>query len=167
VATGTVRSVALAADGRTVALAEDDGTTQLRDATSGELLQRFRPETTGPIPGPRDGLVFSPNGALVTMGGSWDGTVPLWDVRTGRLLRTLTVSSGLIHSVVVSPDGKTLAAAARDESIRVLDVGTGRTRHIVSRPHGDAGITTVEFAPDARTILSAATDGTICCWPLP
>jgi hypothetical protein len=157
----------LPGDGRTVAVAEDTRTVQLRDAVSGQVFQRIPLNWDGPIPGPRDGLVFSPNGALVTVGGSWDGTVPLWEVRTGRLLRTLLVSTGLIHSVAISADGKTLVAAARDESIRILDMATGKTLHTISRPHGDGGITIVGFAPDGKTIVSGGTDGTICCWPLP
>jgi WD40 repeat protein len=167
VTTGNVCDVALAADGRTVTVADDDRTIQLRDAVSGELLHRFRAEWDGPIPRPHDGLVLSPGGTAATVGGSWDGTVPVWEVRTGRLLRTLTVSAGLVYGVVLSPDGRTLAAAARDESVRVLDVTTGKTLHTISRPHGAAGVTTLAFAPDGKAIVTGATDGTICCWPLP
>ncbi len=103
----------------------------------------------------------------MTVGGSWDGTVPIWEVRTGRLLRTLALSSGLIYNVVLSPDGTKVAAAAPDESIRIFDVATGSLLYMVSRPHGEAGITTLGFAPDGKTIVSGATDGTVCCWPLP
>ena len=162
-----IRALSLGDDGRAVALVDDDRTSQLRDETTGAMLRRLRTEWAGPIPGPRDGLILSSEGELATVGGSWDGTVPIWEVRTGELRRTLVVSSGLVHNVVLSPDGKTLAAAARDESIRVLDVATGTTLYIIARPHGDAGITTVGFAPDGKTIVSGGTDGTICCWPLP
>jgi hypothetical protein len=129
--------------------------------------RHFKPAWEGPIPGPRDGFVRSADGAVATVGGSWNGTVPLWDVPTGRRLRSLTVSKGLIHSVVLSPSGALLAAAARDESIRVLDTATGKTLRVIPRPHGDASITTVAFAPDGKTILSGGTDGTACCWPPP
>jgi RNA polymerase sigma factor (sigma-70 family) len=167
VSTSKIRTVALGAGGKTVALANDERTVQLHDATSGQLLHRFRPEWDAPIPGPRDSLVLSADGSLVAVGGSWDGNVPVWHVRTGRLVRTLAVSSGLVHNVVFSPDGTKVVAAARDESIRIFDVATGSLLHMVSRPHGEAGITTLGFAPDGKTIVSGATDGTICCWPLP
>ena len=46
--------------------------------------------------------------------GGNDGAVYLWDVGTGERLNTLTAHRRYIHSVLFSPDGKTLASTSHD-----------------------------------------------------
>lgn len=67
--------------------------------------------------------------------GSNDKTVRVWDVNTGRLLRTLRVPQapgvGEIYAVAISPDGSTIAAggwtgfSSRSHSIYVFDRPSG------------------------------------------
>ena len=63
-------------------------------------------------------VAFSPDGQMI-VSGSWDETIRLWDVNTGKNLETITEywSSG-IYSIAFSPDGQTLASRIADETIR-------------------------------------------------
>jgi WD40 repeat protein/tRNA A-37 threonylcarbamoyl transferase component Bud32 len=66
-----------------------------------------------------------------------------------------------VMDAVFSPDGKTLATAARDGGIRVFDVATGATRELGRQP---GGTETVAFAPDGGAI--AAGGDRVLLWPL-
>jgi hypothetical protein len=54
-------------------------------------------------------VAFSPDGRTA-LSGSWDDTLKLWDVATGRELRTFSGHSDKVASVAFSPDGRTAVA---------------------------------------------------------
>lgn len=57
-----------------------------------------------------DSMVFSPDG--LTLAGSKDGTIYLWNVHTGELQNILTVEGKKVDSMVFSLDGLTLASTS-------------------------------------------------------
>ena len=69
-------------------------------------------------------VAFSPVGSTLASG-SADSDVRLWDVGTGKCLKTLQGHSKGVRSVAFSPDGRTLASGSADETIKLWDVETG------------------------------------------
>jgi WD40 repeat protein len=68
--------------------------------------------------------VFSPDGTqLATAQGS---LAKLWDARTGKELLTFAGHSNWVMGIAFSPDGKQLASASMDETVRVWDIGPGK-----------------------------------------
>jgi WD40 repeat protein len=73
-------------------------------------------------------------------------------------------SSSLIHGITFSPDGRTLASAGRDETIKVWDLQSKKEIAILTGSNNDVG--DVAFSPDGRTLAFTGRKGTIKLWDL-
>ncbi|MGH9971214.1 MAG: caspase family protein [Pyrinomonadaceae bacterium] len=104
-------------------------------------------------------IAFSADGKMLATG-STDHTIKLWDVATGRELRTLTGHSDGIGAVAFSVNGKTLASAGLDNTIKSWDVATGRELRTLTRYPG----VLLALSPEAKTLASGSNDGTIRLW---
>ena len=119
-----------------------------------------------------ESLAFSPDGHTLASGAE-DHTVKLWDVASGRELRTLS-GSDQVTAVAFSPDGRVLAAGSGDDAktfpragggkISLWDVATGRELPTL-RGHS-AAVTSVAFSPDGSILASGGRDGAVKLWNL-
>ena len=65
-------------------------------------------------------------------------------------------------AVAFSPDGKRLASASWDQTLKVWDVTTGE-EVLTLKGHGST-VNAVAFSPDGRRIASASSDKTVKVW---
>jgi eukaryotic-like serine/threonine-protein kinase len=77
--------------------------------------------------------------------------------------RTLIGHVGPVTGVAFSPDGKRLASASADGSIRIWDVATGQEPYDPLLGHVDR-VTAVAFSPDGKLLASAGADRTLGLW---
>jgi WD40 repeat protein len=94
---------------------------------------------------------------------SYDLTLKVWDLDTGRQVRTL-VGHFTANGVAVSPDGRRAVSASSDKTLKVWDLETGgELRTLVG--HSDA-VMSVAVSPDGRRAVSASSDKTLKVWDL-
>jgi len=106
-------------------------------------------------------VAFSPDGRTLASG-SWDHTIKLWELATGREIRTLSGHTNWVCSVAFSPDGRILASGSWDSTIRLWEVATGRE---IRTLWGDGEfVLWVAFSPDGRTLASGGWYHTIKLW---
>jgi WD40 repeat protein len=106
-------------------------------------------------------VAFSPDGRIVASG-SDDTTVKLWDVASGRELRTLRGHSNKVNAVAFSPDGRTLASASDDKTIKLWDVERGRETSTLSGHSGE--VNSVAYSTDGSMLASGSVDSTVKLW---
>jgi WD40 repeat protein len=171
-------SLALSHDGKWLVTAGHGGQVKLWETATGREMRSF----TGHLDLIND-LCFSDDDQwLVTCSGDGllkldeandriglaDATVRLWNVTTGRQVRTFTGSNGRTTRVAFSHDGKWLATIGdHNEPVRLWNTATGKTLHYLR--HGSTGEknvfpTAMVFSRDDKRLFTADTGGRIRVW---
>jgi WD40 repeat protein len=109
------------------------------------------------------GLSFSPDGKHLLTSGR-DQTCKLWDVETGKLLKTYTSMADNVEAVAFSKDGKRFLAG-ENKVVHVFDTETGKIVHRFE-DHTDV-VYAVAWHPDGRRALSGGADNVVRLWGVP
>jgi len=111
----SVFTAAWSPDGTRLALGEADGTVQIRDAITDDVLFTAHGHTNHVW-----ALAWSPDGKRLASA-SWDKTVQVWNAVTGERMLTYRGHTDIVGAVAWSPDGTRIASAGDD--VRIWQAG--------------------------------------------
>jgi len=140
----------------------------LWDMKSGNRVQEFRGPWLGGFNelGPL-AVAISPD-KRYALCAQLQSRLTLWDVASGREIRTVSEGGSLHHmrAVAFSPNGQYALSGGNDGKLRLWDIPSlDLVRTINAHEWGRAGIGSVVFSPDGRYALSGgASDGYIKVW---
>jgi len=108
--------------------------------------------------GPVSAIGFSPDGKYLVSGSS-DKNIKLWEVETGREIRTFTAPD-MVDFVAVSPDGKSLLSLESKGGVKLWDVTTGKEIRTLRKGGKPLIAVAAAFSPDGATLAAVgAQDG--------
>ena len=106
-------------------------------------------------------VAFSPDGKLA-LSGSDDKTLKLWEIKSGREIRSFTGHSDSVWTVAFSPDGKLALSGSLDKTLKLWEVSSGH--EIRSFTGHSSDVNAVAFSPDGKLALSGSDDKTLKLW---
>jgi WD40 repeat protein len=113
-----------------------------------------------PTFGPR--VAFSADGQRLFSGDTIDGSLRVWNPRSGDKPTTLGNHGAGVSELAVSPDDAWLASSGDDGVIRLTDLKGQTDPELLRGHHGP--VSGLAFRPDGKYLASVGDDGTLRLW---
>ncbi|CAA6658430.1 unnamed protein product [Spirodela intermedia] len=101
---------------------------------------------------------------VLVLAGAYSGTIKLWDLEEGKIVRTLTGHRASCASVEFHPFGEFFASGSVDADLKIWDIRRKGCIHTY-KGHSRA-IKNIKFTPDGRWVVSGGEDNVVKLWDL-
>ncbi|OAQ69818.1 WD-repeat protein [Pochonia chlamydosporia 170] len=169
-----IKGLSFRPDQKHLAVCLDDGTIRIWDHGSqfaqtlselettneadNRLEQGISPHTSAVI------FVTSSKDGQYVASASLDGSICLWEAKSGTLLRTLPGHDEPVTSLVFSHDAEQLISASKDKTARIWEIsGTSEPRTLYGH---DKGVRSIAISDDGKLIASGSDDETVRVWDI-
>lgn len=150
--------VAFSPNGTHLAIGEEYGGLRLVDLKNRRSIQ-IDTQTYCSV----SALAFSPDSSLLVAGfGYGDGTIKVWDARTGEARGQMRQHSGDVTALAFSKDGERLVSASADGTIRFWRVADRAQLRSFQTPGN--GLTSLALLHGGTQFVTGGTEGSICLW---
>jgi WD40 repeat protein len=111
-------------------------------------------------------VAFSANGQRL-LTGSWDKSLKMWDVATGRTLTTIANKGSGLQTSALSHNGALIAAEDANNNLRLWNSATGeeiRTIKCERSPWDKSWVYSIAFSPNDQMLAAALNSSTVRLW---
>ena len=168
-----INSVAIGPDSSNIILACMNPEIKVQDMDTGKVLKTLAGHT-GSI---ESIAITSDNSKIVSGSGTkysikihdfiHDCTIKVWDIDTGKVLKTLAGHTGSIESIAITSDNSKIVSGSgpgyKESTIRVWDLERGK---LLKNLDHSASVNSVTISPDNSKIVSGSNDNIIKVWDL-
>ena len=154
----TVRAIAFAPDGKTLAAGDRDGGLHIYDVKTGQEIREIELENTTIL-----GIDYSSDGKLLATVGS-DKAVRVFDSGTLEQRQSFTGHKGPIYSVSFAPNSPMLASVGFKSDTWIWNADTGENVLQIEGQGGDNWA--VGFCAEGQHLITGGQDGTAKLWSL-
>ncbi len=153
---GVIKQILWSPDGKNIAVATSIGI-YFYDATSySEILYI---DTGSQV----TSIAYSPDGKMLATSNDYPAkNIKLWDVASGKLIRTLGADLPLINCIAISRKDLTLAAGGADGKIYFWNIQAGKSIEIIDAD--GRRIESITFNNSGDMLASGGRDGIIQLW---
>jgi len=111
-------------------------------------------------------VVISTDGQFA-LSGSWDATLRLWEISTGRCTRQFVGHTKDVLSVAFSSDNRQIVSGSRDRTVKLWNT-LGECKYTITEDGHSEWVSCVRFSPSvsAPVIVSAGWDKLVKVWSL-
>ncbi|MFG1610792.1 TIR domain-containing protein [Actinoplanes sp. NPDC049265] len=162
-----VGPISMSQDGRSVITVGDR-----RTATLWSVRGRFSRDAAATLPGPYPGTIvglnFGAGGRSLLVAGYSGNAVPFDLADRAHPVRhdNVSLKNGLAESVTASRDGRTVAVAGSNGTVKLLDVSrSGDPAELATIPDA-AGVAAVAFSADGSVVAVGQSEGRTTLWSL-
>jgi eukaryotic-like serine/threonine-protein kinase len=153
---GTLRTVVVSPDGQLIASGGESGAIKIWHTTTGVVTHDF-------VTGDEVRAVAFSRDSEKLLAASFDGAARLYDLRTGKELRTFRPARReRIGAADLSRDGRFVVTGNDAKMVHLWDAKTGALLRSFTGHVGD--VRALAFSPDGKLILSTGRDRTLRVW---
>jgi WD40 repeat protein len=160
---GEVQSLAIAPDGKLLAMSAGDYAISLWELPSGRLIGSFEQKESS-----TRALTFAPDGKLLAAG-MRDNSIELWSLPEGRMLARLEENRRENYgreraSLTFTPNGQRLLSSTRYDSVKLWSAPEGRLLATFETQMNSTEA--MAITPDSLTLACGDSSGGISLWDL-